>query len=108
MDDGQEIVRPKGTIRLLDEWLDENFRTDEPDFKRDLMTGFRAVRQARQRPAHLVEDNVFDEGYYQRQRDLIRAAYTSVRTLRQCFANHPRCRNVEVPDWLFEGRIWAQ
>ncbi len=108
MDDGREIVQPKGTIRLLDEWLDENFRTDEPDFKRDVMTGFRTARQARQRPAHLIEDNVFDEGYYQRQRDLIRAAYMSVRTLRQCFANHPRCRDVEVPDWLFEGRIWAQ
>lgn len=108
MDDGQEIVRPKGTIRLLDEWIDENFRTDDEDFKRDLLTGFRTVRQARNRRAHRVEDNLFDEAYYQQQRELISDAYTSVRTLRQCFANHPRCRNVDVPDWLFEGRIWTR
>jgi len=108
LNNGREIVQPKGTIRLLDEWIDEEFRTDDEDFKRDLMTGFRTVRQARQRPAHRVEDNVFDEAYYRQQRELIRGAYTSVRTLRQCFANHPRCRDVEVPDWLFEGRIWTR
>ncbi|MEW9614628.1 hypothetical protein AB3G45_12450 [Shinella sp. S4-D37] len=108
MDNGREIVQPKGTIRLLDEWIDENFRMDDEDFKRDLMTGFRSVRQARQRPAHRIEDNVFDEAYYRQQRELIRGAYTSVRTLRQCFANHPRCQDVEVPDWLFEGRIWTR
>jgi hypothetical protein len=108
MDNGREIVQPKGTIRLLDEWIDEKFRTDDEDFKRDLMTGYRTVRQARQRPAHRVEDNVFDETYYRQQRELIRGAYTSVRTLRQCFANHPRCRDVEVPNWLFEGRIWTR
>lgn len=108
MDNGREIVQPKGTIRLLDEWIDRSFRTDEEDFKRDLMTGFRDVRRARQRPAHLVEDNIFDQTYYQQQRDLIRSAYKSVRTLRQCLANHPRCRNVEVPDWLYKGQIWTR
>jgi hypothetical protein len=108
MDDGREIVQPKGTIRLLEEWIDQRFRTDDEEFKSDLMTGFRNVRRARQRPAHLIEDNIFDQTYYQQQRDLIRSAYKSVRTLRQCFANHPRCRNVEVPDWLYEGRIWTR
>lgn len=108
MENGRVIVQPKGTIRLLDEWIDGNFRTDDEDFRRDLMTGFRIVRQARQRPAHQIEDNVLDEVYYQQQRDLIRVAYTSVRTLRQCFANYPRCRNVEVPEWLFEGRVWTR
>lgn len=106
MDDGREIVQPKGTIRLLDEWIDENFRTGDPDLKRFLMTGFRSVRQARQRPAHRVEDNVFDEAYYQQQRQLMEDAFLSVRTLRQVLANHPLCRDVDVPDWLFEGRIW--
>lgn len=106
MDDGRPIVQPKGTIRLLEEWVEQNFRIDDEAFKRDLMTGFRTVRQARQRPAHRVEDNVFDEVFYQQQRELIRDAYSSVRTLRLCFANHPPCRDVEVPNWLFEGRIW--
>ena len=75
MDDGRDFIQQKGTIKLLDEWIDQNFRTNNEDFKRDLMTGFRTVRQARQRPAHLVEDNVFDEAYDKQQRDLIRGAY---------------------------------
>ena len=108
MDDGREIVQPRGTIALLTEWIGQQFRTDDPDFERDLFNGFRSVRRARQRPAHLVEDNVFDEAYYRAQRELIASAYTSVRTLRQCFANHPRCRNVDVPEWLFEGLIWSR
>ncbi len=103
MDSGEEIKRMKGTISMLAEWLAAKFKPKNDTDRDVIIEGFRTVRKARQKPAHKIEDNVFDEAYYQQQRELIIAAYGSVRFLRQIFANHPACKDVEVPRWLFEG-----
>ncbi|ANL47568.1 hypothetical protein AMC87_CH02903 [Rhizobium phaseoli] len=108
MDSGEEIKRMKGTISLLMQWLAAKFKPKDEKDMVPINEGFRAVRKARQKPAHKIEDNVFDEAYYQQQRELMIAAYGAVRFLRQVFANHPACKEVEVPKWLFEGHIWTQ
>jgi hypothetical protein len=104
--DGKIIVRPRGTVVMLDDWVRKS--TTLPDWApwEEAVQAMREVRKLRQRPAHAIDENVFDQTYFQRQRDLIISAYQAVRTIRLLFANHPAARLVEVPDWLFEGRIW--
>jgi hypothetical protein len=103
--DGKIEVRKKGTIILLNEWVRKHFRLKDPQDLDDMIKCFREVRKLRQRPAHALDNNNFDQAIYQKQRDLIFNAYTNVRLLRLILANHPRCKRVEIPDWLYLGKI---
>ena len=68
---------------------------------------FKEIRQLRQHPAHVIEDDVFDQIYFKKQRELIIDAYNGVRILRLILANHPAVRGYKVPDYLQSGRIWS-
>ena len=106
--DGASIVRKKGTIALLEEWLRSKFRPKDPQPFDEMFATFRRIRQLRQKPAHAVQEDKFDQAYFREQRQLVIEAYGAVRTLRQVLANHPRARGHEVPDWLFKGDIWTR
>lgn len=108
--DGKIIVREKGTIQLLEEWLSINFSTpDEQDreLTNQMLETFREVRRLRQKPAHAISEDSFNQVYFQQQRELIIRVYEAVRTLRQAFEFHPRVRGYKIPDWLQSGKIWA-
>ena len=73
----------------------------------ELFGNLRAVRKVRQKPAHIVEDNEFDQKYVAEQRQLIIQAFDAVRTLRMVLENHPAARNHEVPDYLRDAKVWT-
>lgn len=106
--DGKIVVRQKGTLALLEEWLRKYFRPSESKPFDDMFKGFRDVRKLRQKPAHAVNEDVFDIGYFKAQRQLMIDAYDSLRTLRLILANHPRVRSdpPEIPENLVTGEIW--
>lgn len=105
--DGKVIVHTKNTINLLNEWFRSRFRTpDWQPFDATIKT-LREIRRQRQRPAHAIDDNVFNQQYIHQQRELISAAYDAVRTIRLMFANHRKCKGIEVNEVLFEGKIWS-
>lgn len=104
--DGKIIVRPKGTVTLLKEWLDRKVITPDPKPRDTMIQTFRKIRQMRMKPAHKVDENRFEQEYFKRQRQLMIEAYSAVRTLRLILANHPKTKTYEVPDWLFKGAIW--
>ncbi len=103
--DGKIEVRQKGTIRLLDEYIQKHFRLSDPEPIIEMIESFKHVRTLRQRPAHALDDDAFDQEIYQKQRDLIFNAYSSLRFLRLLLANYPMCKQVVIPDWLYEGKI---
>lgn len=108
--DGKTVVTQKNTITLLAEWLDLKFTPRSPDARKsieDMIAAFRGIRKLRQKPAHSVDEDKFDQTYFQKQRELIMRAYDGVRTLRLIFANHPGVKSYKVPDWLDEGKIWT-
>lgn len=105
--DGKVIVRTKNTITLLNEWLRSHFRTSNWEPLDTTIKTLREVRRQRQRPAHAIDDNIFDQQYIHQQRELISAAYDAVRTIRLLFANHRRCKGIKVDEMLFEGKIWS-
>jgi hypothetical protein len=103
--DGRIEIRRKGTLRALEEWLRRRFRPQDAAPFDSMFETFKAVRKARQGPAHSVDDNRFEQKYFRQQRQLVNRAYNAVRTLRLLFANHPSCKSVPVPKWLFEGQL---
>jgi hypothetical protein len=96
--DGRLEVRRKGSIRLLDEWLDR-VRFDDLEPRRLMIATFRRIRNLRNSPAHTLRPDEFDPTYIQQQRELMIDAYGAVRTLRLILANHPATRGYEVPEW---------
>lgn len=91
-DDGKIVVTPKGTIQILESWVNKYFHPADPTPIEDMMKTFRKVRQLRQRPAHKVNADSFDQELFKKQREIVVKAYDSVRTLRLILANHPRVK----------------
>jgi hypothetical protein len=105
MKDGRVKVTQKGTITLLAEWFNR-VRFPNPKPIDEMLTTFRTVRKLRQHPAHAIDEDVFDQEYFKKQRKLMIEAYGAIRTLRLVFANHPKVKGYEkIPDWLFKGEI---
>lgn len=106
-EDGKKVVQSKGTIALLEEWIEAKFKPTELGPMKEMFANFRAVRKVRQKPAHKFEDNEFDQKYVADQRDLISKAYDAVHTLRMALENHPAARDYEVPDHIRRALVWT-
>lgn len=106
-EDGKRVTQPKGTIQLLEDWIEAKFRPADPMPMEQMFASFRTVRKVRQKPAHKVEDNEFDQQYVVDQRELISNAFNAVHTLRMVLENHPAARKDEVPDYLRDAKVWT-
>ena len=107
-EDGKIVVRQKGTIALLEEWIQKYYRPSEPEPLEKMFAAFRKIRKLRQKPAHAVNEDNFDQKYFKEQHQLIIEAYNAVRTLRLIFANHPNVKRnpPSIGKHLYEGKIW--
>jgi hypothetical protein len=107
--DGKIVVRPKGTLTLLNDWLRRYFRTSDWKPWDEAFQHLKEVRRLRQKPAHAVNENIFDQKFIRDQRTLIMNAYSALRTLRLMFANHPKVKaaHIKIPDSLARGLIWT-
>lgn len=108
-EDGKIEVRRKGTIAILDEWINRYFRPQDKEPLKDMIAAFRNVRKLRQKPAHYIQDDSFNQKYIKEQRQIIKEAYGAVRTLRQILANHPKVKinPPEIDNQLWTGKIWV-
>ncbi len=108
-EDGKVEVRKKGTITMLEEWLNRFFKPHDDGPLKEMMSAFRKVRKLRQKPAHCAQKDVFDQKYIREQRQIIRDAYGAVRTLRLVLANHPKVKMdpPEIHQQLMAGKIWS-
>jgi hypothetical protein len=107
--DGKIIIEQKGTLLLLDEWIRKFFRPDDWEPWDTSIATLKKVRKMRQKPAHDVNENVFDQAYFKAQRELITQAYEALRTLRMLLENHPAVKKASlvIPDHIREGKIWT-
>ncbi|MBA56767.1 MAG: AAA family ATPase [Pseudomonadales bacterium] len=106
--DGKIVVTQRGTIALLDDWVKRFFRPVDPEPIEDMLSSFRKVRKLRQKPAHKIDENVFDQKYFKDQRQIMLDAYDAIRTIRLILANHPRVKASppQIGKHLKEGKIW--
>ncbi len=106
--DGTVVVRQKGSISVLDEWFANYYTFKDRTPITEMIEALREVRRQRQRPAHALEDDAFDQQYFRSQREMIIKAYEGLRTLRLTFANHPKVKGYKYPEHLDSGVIWTQ
>jgi len=101
------VEQNKGTIVLLEEWLDKIVNFPDPKPKDEMIKILKEIRDERNKPAHHVRDDEWDNQYFVKQREIIKKGYKAIRTLRLIFSNHPLAKTVKVPDWLSKGKIWT-
>ena len=104
----ETIVKQKGTIRLLEEWFQKFFRPTDKKPMEEMVSVFRRVRNIRQKPAHSVRENEFNQKYFKEQSELMQESYRAIRMIRLIFANHPKVKATppQIGKHLFEGKIW--
>ena len=96
----------KGTLVLLGEWLAQNNNSDLVE--KEILTPLKKLRKLRQKPAHQLYNNVYDEKIWTDQKVLMHNTYSAVRNIRLLFANNPFCENIVVPKVLFDGNKIVQ
>jgi hypothetical protein len=106
--DGKVVVTQHGTISLLETWLRKYFHPADKGELDLIFATFRKVRNLRQKPAHSVNEDEFDQNHFKFQRQLMNEAYNSVRFIRLAFANHPAVKRnpPTICDELRDGKIW--
>ena len=107
--DGKIVIERKGTLSLLAEWLTEYFPVEDTASLQHMIQVFKDIRKERQHPAHAVDENVFDQAFFRKQRDLIIQAYDGVRILRLTFADHPLVfvSEYKIHPQVRDGNIWT-
>lgn len=108
-DDGKTIVQHKGTITILDDWLNKYYCPSNVDDSFDIIIDpLKKIRKLRQKPAHAINEDVFDQKFLQQQREIMIEAYDGIRNLRSILENHPNVirADITIPNILQEGNIW--
>jgi hypothetical protein len=95
----------KGTLLLLEEWLTSVFKVKRDVSINKLFLPLKKIRRERQNPAHRIIGNLYDKEFTEKQKVIIRDAYSTFRNLRNIFQQHPKAKNFSVPNWLENGDI---
>lgn len=95
----------KGTLRLLEEWISTVFRYADDSIPTEIMKPLKKVRKERQKPAHKVINNNYDPSLIERQKDIMKACYLSLGSIRRKIQTHPKAKNVELDDRLDKDNV---
>lgn len=105
--DGKVQVERKGSIQVLQEWIESRFRPKDKGPMDDLFATFREIRNLRNKPSHAPTEDEFSTKIAADQRELMKRAYGAVRLLRLILSNHPGAEAVQVDEHLADGQIWT-
>lgn len=95
----------RGTLRLLQEWLERRVRLPDPTPRDELLEAFKTVRKLRMRPAHAIEADEFSPEYVEQQRHLMVKVYRAMQTLRLILQGHPKAEGY-APELDEDREIW--
>lgn len=104
-EDGIYIKEHKGTLKLLEEWLSSIYKVKGNGSISEVIKPFAKVRKERQKPAHSITENFYDEQFIDLQRTMVSDVYNSMRLLRNIFSQHRKAKDFKIPKWLEEGKI---
>lgn len=82
-----------GTLQRLQLFMESGgVREDEA---RSVLEPLRNVRKGRQKPAHVLRENITDRTFVHQQIDLLQHVISALRAIRHWLATHPRCSDWE-------------
>jgi hypothetical protein len=93
-----EAGTPKGTLRLLEEWLAKFIRFQDQDGPATILAVLKKVRKERSKLAHNLIRNDYSPSYQARKEILIKDVYISISNIRTFFETHPRTKGYIFPD----------
>lgn len=105
IDRKDENGKDKGSLVMLEEWLHKNISNTNFDIDDIILKPLRKIRKMRQIPAHELSSTSYDLDIYQKQDDLVKELYGAVSAMRSLFMCHPATRNVEIPEYVLNGRF---
>ncbi|MFD0849778.1 hypothetical protein [Sphingosinicella xenopeptidilytica] len=104
--DGRISVRDKGTISLLQEWLDIFVvGKDKREIINAIIGPMRRIRKLRQQPAHSFLKNEFSHDFHAKRREVLTEVLEALALLRTILSRHRRARHINVPAWLDSSNI---
>lgn len=110
-EDGRIEVKRKGMLQALKEWLKSNYQTSEDGWGmiEENLNVLWDVRKLRQRPAHSLDDNEFDQDLFRQQRELVDRSHRALMTIRMMLESHPAVKKsgISVPSFLEEKNVFA-
>lgn len=105
IDDGTFERIPKGTLRLLEEWINTVFRYADDSIPTEIMKPLKKVRKERQVPAHKVVDNSYDPSLVDLQKEIMEGCYLSLGSIRRNIQTHPKAKDVDLDDGLDRDNV---
>lgn len=66
------------------------------------------LRKIRQKPAHELYTNIYDEKIWIDLKKLMHNVYSAVRAIRLLIANHPLGGHVKIPEVIIDGKHIVQ
>lgn len=103
--DGGYRVELKGSIALLEEWIEQSQHPEASELASRIGGALRKVRKLRQEPAHRFSKNSFRIEFYKERRALLCEILGALQNLRDLFAWLPKSSAISVPSWLDGDQI---
>lgn len=91
---------PKGTLRLLEEWLACTIKFEKEDAAKEIVGAFKKVRKERQKPAHKVIENKYDPSYVDEQKAIMEECYIAMGSIRRILQKHPGAVGTKLPEHI--------
>ncbi len=100
MSSGEIEVRSEGSIALLEEWLLLRYSTLKGVKMSQLIKPIQEVRRLRQKPAHKITLDRYDNRYYVLQEELVGKVYVALHGIRSLLAKDPALSAYKPPTWF--------
>lgn len=105
-DDGKIEVKQRGTIAILEGWL-ASVHSAEDERIVKIICALREVRKQRNKPAHRVKKNEYDDSVTVDQREIVESVYLSLRELRNFLSEQQGAEHYEAPEIIQDtDKIW--
>ena len=107
-EDGSSFTQSVPTIKLLESFFRK--KMSFPDIKPldEMVKTFRNVRSIRSKSAHNNLPDEFNYKFNHDQQKIMNEAYNAIRLIRLALTNHPEAKIIDVPEWLYLGKIFPK
>ena len=92
-------VRYRASLAMLEEWVANQYPALPDDELSSIMDPLREVRRLRQRPAHVIVEDKYDNHFYVLQDELVWKVFRALEELRVLLAKHPSISNYQPQFW---------
>jgi hypothetical protein len=108
--DGNIVVNQRGTIQLLENWINKKYTPADLEPIKEMFQTFRDIRALRNPEAHDVNCDSFNQNFFKKQREIVLRVCDAIWTLRQIFGDHPLVKSnpPEIDERLLNREIWTQ